>query len=111
MARLLYHLARGRKMDLETHIFDFVRELATSVDSHRTIMFPCMISEICLKDGVPLLPFEETDTPDAPLNYKTTDNLEAKMGARENRAQHALAVQPDEKAHDLTHLAPQLALA
>ncbi|KAL2492465.1 Uncharacterized protein Adt_28093 [Abeliophyllum distichum] len=28
-ARLLYHLARGRKMDLGTHIFDYVRDLAT----------------------------------------------------------------------------------
>ncbi|KAL2474369.1 Uncharacterized protein Adt_35105 [Abeliophyllum distichum] len=33
-ARLLYHLARSRKMDLGTHIFDFVRDLATSVDSN-----------------------------------------------------------------------------
>ncbi|KAL2498184.1 Integrase catalytic domain-containing protein [Abeliophyllum distichum] len=54
-ARLLYHLARGRKMDLGTHIFDFVRDLATSVDSNsqRSIMFPCLISGICLEAWCP----------------------------------------------------------
>ncbi|KAL2465612.1 KRAB-A domain-containing protein 2-like [Abeliophyllum distichum] len=87
-ARLLYHLARGRKMDLGTHIFDFVRDLATSVDSNSqcSIMFPCLLSGICLEVGISLLPFEEANIPEAPLTYKTTDNSEARMQAREIRA-------------------------
>ncbi|KAL2532549.1 Uncharacterized protein Adt_05900 [Abeliophyllum distichum] len=74
--RLLYHLARGRKMDLGTHIFDFVQELAKSIDSnsHLSIMFPCLISGICLEPGVLLLPFEEANTPEALLTHKTIDN-------------------------------------
>ncbi|KAL2474769.1 Uncharacterized protein Adt_35505 [Abeliophyllum distichum] len=81
-ARLLYHLSRDREMDLGTHIFDFVWELATLVDSNNSqcsIMFPCLISGICLEAGVPLLPFEEVDTLEVPLNHMTIDNSEARM--------------------------------
>ncbi|KAL2497811.1 Uncharacterized protein Adt_23361 [Abeliophyllum distichum] len=111
--RLLYHLAWGRKMDLGTHIFDFVQDLATLVDSNsqRSIMFPCLISRICLEASVPLLPFEEADTPEVPLTQKTIDNSEARMRAREIRAQRAPAVQPDEATHDLAPPIPQPALA
>ncbi|KAL2525194.1 hypothetical protein Adt_10248 [Abeliophyllum distichum] len=100
-------------MDLGTHIFDFVQDLETSVDSNsqRSIMFPCMISGICLEAGVPLLPFEEADTPEVPFNHKTTDNFEARMLAREIRAQRAPAVQPDEAVHDRAPPVPQPALA
>ncbi|KAL2474256.1 Envelope-like protein [Abeliophyllum distichum] len=112
-ARLLYHLARGRKMDLGTHIFDFVRDLATSVDSNsqRSIMFPCLISGFCLEASVPLLPFEEADTPKVPPTHKTVDNSKARMRAQDIRARRALAVQPDEAAHDPAPLVPQPALA
>ncbi|KAL2532551.1 Uncharacterized protein Adt_05902 [Abeliophyllum distichum] len=112
-ARLLYHLAWGRKMDLGTHIFDFVQELAKSIDSNSqlSIMFPCLISGICLEPGVLLLPFEESDTPEAPLIHKTIDNSEARMRAREIRKQHAPAVQPNEAAHDLALPIPQPGLA
>ncbi|KAL2486744.1 hypothetical protein Adt_31500 [Abeliophyllum distichum] len=73
-------------------------------------MFPCLISGICLEARVPLLPFEEVETPNALLNYKTIDNSEAMIRARENRVSRAPVVQPDEKAHDSTHLALQTAL-
>ncbi|KAL2498475.1 Uncharacterized protein Adt_24025 [Abeliophyllum distichum] len=111
-ARLLYHLAQGRKMDLGTHIFDFVQDLATSVDSNsqRSIMLPCLISGICLEAGVSLLPFEEVDTPKVPLTHKTTDNSEARMRAREIRAQRAPVVQPDKAAYDLAPPVPKPAL-
>ncbi|KAL2492598.1 Envelope-like protein [Abeliophyllum distichum] len=112
-ARLLYHLARGRKMDLGTHIFDFVRELATSIDSNsqRSIMFPCLISGMCLEAGVPLLPFEKADTPEVLLTHKTIDNSHARMRAREIRARRAPAVQLDKAAHDRAPPVPQPALA
>ncbi|KAL2462328.1 hypothetical protein Adt_45748 [Abeliophyllum distichum] len=111
-ALLLYHLAQGQKINLATHIFDFVKELATSVDSNfqHTIMFSCLISGIYLETGVPLLLFAKVDTPDVPLNYKTTDNLEARMRAREIRAQRASAVQPDVEVDPIPP-APQPALA
>ncbi|KAL2461860.1 Envelope-like protein [Abeliophyllum distichum] len=112
-ALLLYHLARGIKMDLGTHIFDFVWDLATSVDSNsqRSIMFPCLICRICLEANVPLLLFEEADTPKASLTHMKTKNLEARMRAREIRVQCALVVQPNEAAHDPAPPVPQLALA
>ncbi|KAL2527427.1 hypothetical protein Adt_12481 [Abeliophyllum distichum] len=99
-------------MDLGTHVFDFVRDLATSVDSNsqRSIMFPCMIIGICLEASVPLLPFEEADTLEVPLTHKTTDNSEARMQAREIRARRAPVVQPDEVAHDPAPPVPQPAL-
>ncbi|KAL2471672.1 hypothetical protein Adt_39808 [Abeliophyllum distichum] len=99
-------------MDLGTHIFDFVRELETSVDSNSqcTIMFSCLISGICLEVGVSLLPFEEVETPNVPLNYKTIDNSETMIRAREIRAQRGPIVQPGEEAHDLAPPIPQPAL-
>ncbi|KAL2479466.1 Uncharacterized protein Adt_32432 [Abeliophyllum distichum] len=58
MARLLYHLARGRKMDLGTHIFDFFQDLATSVDSNsqRSIMFPSVQPDETAHDPAPPVP-------------------------------------------------------
>ncbi|KAL2474345.1 hypothetical protein Adt_35081 [Abeliophyllum distichum] len=109
-ARFLYHLARGQKIDLGTHIYDFVRDLATSVDSNnsqRCIMFPCMISGIYLEDRVPLLPFEEADAPEAPLNHKTIENSEAKMLI----SAFCALIRPDEAAHDPAPPVPQPALA
>ncbi|KAL2474766.1 hypothetical protein Adt_35502 [Abeliophyllum distichum] len=91
-----------------------VRELATLVDSNNSqcsIMFPCLIIGICLEAGVPLLPFVEVDTLEVPLNHKTIDNSEAKIRAREIRAQRAPVVQPNEVAHDLAPPIPQPALA
>ncbi|KAL2471944.1 hypothetical protein Adt_40080 [Abeliophyllum distichum] len=76
-------------------------------NSQRSIMFPCLISGICVEVGVPLLPFEEADTPEVPLTHKTIDNSEARMRAREIRTQSAPAVQPDEAAHDLSPPVPQ----
>ncbi|KAL2486970.1 hypothetical protein Adt_31726 [Abeliophyllum distichum] len=100
-------------MDLGVHIFDFVRDLATSVDSNskRSIMFPCLNSGICLEAGVPLLPFEEADTPEFPLTHKKVDNSKARMRAREIRARRTPAVQPDEAAHNPAPPVPQPALA
>ncbi|KAL2486255.1 hypothetical protein Adt_31011 [Abeliophyllum distichum] len=100
-------------MDLGTHIFDFVRDLETSVDStsQRSIMFPCLISGIFLEAGVLLLPFEEADTHEVLLTHKTTGNSEARMRAREIRARRAPVVHPDEAAHDPAHPVPQPALA
>ncbi|KAL2517879.1 Uncharacterized protein Adt_14126 [Abeliophyllum distichum] len=87
-AHLLYHVERGQKVDLGTHMFDFVQELATSVDSNNSqhsIMFPCLISGICLDARVPLLLFKKADTLEALLNHKTVDNSEARMRARDIR--------------------------
>ncbi|KAL2492464.1 hypothetical protein Adt_28092 [Abeliophyllum distichum] len=70
-------------------------------------MFPCLISGICLEAGVPLLPFEEADTPEAPLTDKTMDNSDARIRAREMRAQRAPVVQPDDAAHDPAPPVPQ----
>ncbi|KAL2512760.1 hypothetical protein Adt_18360 [Abeliophyllum distichum] len=70
-----------------------------------------MQSWIFLEAGVPLLRFEEADTPEVPLTHKAVDNSEARMRAREIRARRAPTVQPDEATHDPAPLVPQPALA
>ncbi|KAL2481372.1 Uncharacterized protein Adt_34338 [Abeliophyllum distichum] len=75
-AILLHHLARLRKIDLGAHIFEFIRELATAVDSQRTIHFSCLISGLCLTQGVSLFPTKEADLPTALLNARSIENSE-----------------------------------
>ncbi|KAL2497431.1 Uncharacterized protein Adt_22981 [Abeliophyllum distichum] len=90
-ARLLYHLARGSKMDLGTYIFDFVRDLATSVasNSQHSIMFPCLISGICLEAGVLLLPFETLLKSLSPIRQLTIQ----RPGCEPERSEHSLLQQ------------------
>ncbi|KAL2518091.1 Uncharacterized protein Adt_14338 [Abeliophyllum distichum] len=102
-AILLHHLARLRKIDLGAHIFEFVRELATTVDSQRTIHFPCLISGLCLTQGVSLFPTEEADPPAALLNARSVENSKTKIAARGGRvhaapAMHAGEDYPDDDA-------------
>ncbi|KAL2455653.1 Uncharacterized protein Adt_47179 [Abeliophyllum distichum] len=87
-AILLHHLARLRKIDLGTHIFEFVRELATAMDSQRTIHFS-VLSGLCLAQGVPLFPTEEADPPAALLNARSVENSETKIAARRGGQVHA----------------------
>ncbi|KAL2543366.1 Uncharacterized protein Adt_04344 [Abeliophyllum distichum] len=91
-AILLHHLARLRKIDLGAHIFEFVRELATTVDSQRTIHFSCLISGLCLTQGVSLFPTEEADPPAALLNALSVENSETKIAARGGRVHDAPAM-------------------
>ncbi|KAL2453357.1 Uncharacterized protein Adt_49143 [Abeliophyllum distichum] len=88
-AILLHHLARLRKIDLGAHIFEFVRELATAMDSQRTIHFSCLISGLCLAQGVSLFPTEEADPPAALLNARSVENSETKIAARRGGRVHA----------------------
>ncbi|KAL2462127.1 Uncharacterized protein Adt_45547 [Abeliophyllum distichum] len=81
-AILLHHLAWLRKIDLRAHIFEFIRELATAVDSQRTIHFSCLISGLCLTQGVSLFPTEEANPPAALLNARSVENSETKIAAR-----------------------------
>ncbi|KAL2490580.1 hypothetical protein Adt_26208 [Abeliophyllum distichum] len=86
---LLHHLARLRKIDLGAHIFEFVRELATAMDSQCTIHFSCLISGLCLAQGVSLFPTEEADPPAALLNARSVENSETKIAARRGGRVHA----------------------
>ncbi|KAL2458489.1 hypothetical protein Adt_45914 [Abeliophyllum distichum] len=91
-AILLHHLARLRKIDLGTHIFEFIRELATAVDSQRTIHFSCHISGLCLTQGVLLFPNEEADPPSPLLNACSVENSETKIVAGCGRVHAAPAM-------------------
>ncbi|KAL2470763.1 putative S-locus lectin protein kinase family protein [Abeliophyllum distichum] len=99
-AILLHHLARLRKIDLGAHIFEFVRELATAVDSQRTIHFSCLISGLCLTQGVSLFPTEEADPPAALLNARSVENSETKIVARGGRVHVAPAMNAGEDYPD-----------
>ncbi|KAL2527131.1 Uncharacterized protein Adt_12185 [Abeliophyllum distichum] len=88
-AILLHHLARLRKIDLGAHIFEFIRELATAVDSQRTIHFACLISGLCPTQGVSLFPTEEADPPAPLLNARSVENSETKIVAGGGRVHAA----------------------
>ncbi|KAL2518136.1 Uncharacterized protein Adt_14383 [Abeliophyllum distichum] len=66
--QFLYHLASGNKIDLENHIFCFIVDLASPCVSGRSSMFSCLISIICLLEGVLLLLDEELETHEPPIN-------------------------------------------
>ncbi|KAL2461705.1 Uncharacterized protein Adt_45125 [Abeliophyllum distichum] len=74
-------LARLRKIDLGAHIFEFIRELATAVDSQCMIPFSCLISGLCLTQGVSLFPTEESDPPAPILNARSVENSKTKIAA------------------------------
>ncbi|KAL2497857.1 hypothetical protein Adt_23407 [Abeliophyllum distichum] len=99
-AILLHHLARLRKIDLGAHIFEFVRELATAVDSQHTIYFSFLISGLCLTQGVSLFPTEEADPPAALLNARSVENSETKIAARGGRVHAAPAMNAGEDYPD-----------
>ncbi|KAL2458491.1 Uncharacterized protein Adt_45921 [Abeliophyllum distichum] len=105
-AILLHHLARLRKIDLGTHIFEFIRELATAVDSQRTIHFSCLISELCLTQGVSLFPTEEAEPSSPLLNARSVENSETKITAGGGRVHATPAMNDSEDYPDDAAPAP-----
>ncbi|KAL2480754.1 Uncharacterized protein Adt_33720 [Abeliophyllum distichum] len=105
-AILLHHLARLRKIDLGAHIFEFIRELATAVDSQHTIHFSCLISGLCLTQGVSLFPTEEADPPAPLLNARSVKNSETKIAAGGGRVHAAPAMNAGEDYPDDATPAP-----
>ncbi|KAL2526277.1 Uncharacterized protein Adt_11331 [Abeliophyllum distichum] len=80
-AQFLYHLASGHRIDLGEHIFRFIVDLAAQYASSRSPMFPCLISALCLADGVPLLPHEEPESPEPSITKQTLGNPVARRAA------------------------------
>ncbi|KAL2490956.1 Uncharacterized protein Adt_26584 [Abeliophyllum distichum] len=80
-AQFLYHLACGYKIDLGNHIFRFIVDLTSQCVSGRSPMFPCLISVLCLVEGVPLLPYEEPETPEPLINKWTLGHPTARRAA------------------------------
>ncbi|KAL2458490.1 Uncharacterized protein Adt_45915 [Abeliophyllum distichum] len=105
-AILLHHLAGLCKIDLGTHIFEFIRELATAVDSQHTIHFSYLISGLCLTQGVSLFPTEEADLPAPLLNARSVENSETKIAARGGRVHAAPAMNVGEDYPDDAAPAP-----
>ncbi|KAL2458495.1 Uncharacterized protein Adt_45920 [Abeliophyllum distichum] len=110
-AILLHHLARLYKIDLGTHIFEFIRELAIAVDSQRTIHFSYLISGLCLTQGVSLFPTEEADPPSLLLNARSVKNSETKIAARGSKVHGAPAMNAGEDYLDDAAPVPPPALA
>ncbi|KAL2532400.1 Uncharacterized protein Adt_05751 [Abeliophyllum distichum] len=57
-ARLLYHLAHGRKMDLENYIYTLISMLGFQTDKRHIDIFPALISGIYEAAGVQISPAE-----------------------------------------------------
>ncbi|KAL2505070.1 hypothetical protein Adt_20691 [Abeliophyllum distichum] len=105
-AIFLFYLARIRKLVLGANILKFIRELATEVYPQRTIQVFCLISGICLTQGVFTLPTKEVELPIALLNASSVKNLENKMKASCNKIPPVPTVEKDEEYHDQTPPAP-----
>ncbi|KAL2491697.1 Uncharacterized protein Adt_27325 [Abeliophyllum distichum] len=80
-AQFLYHLASGHRIDLGEHIFFFIVDLASQYASSRSPMFPCLISALCLANGVPLLPHEEPESPEPPITKQILGHPVARRAA------------------------------
>ncbi|KAL2542747.1 Uncharacterized protein Adt_03725 [Abeliophyllum distichum] len=73
-ARLLYHLAHGRKMDLENYIYTLISMLKFQTDKRHTAIFPALISGICEAAGVQISPAEPVMKAKGPINRFTLEN-------------------------------------
>ncbi|KAL2531626.1 Envelope-like protein [Abeliophyllum distichum] len=57
-ARLLYHLAHERKIDLGNYIYTLISMLGFQTDKRHTAIFPALISGVCEAAGVQISPAE-----------------------------------------------------
>ncbi|KAL2517357.1 Uncharacterized protein Adt_13604 [Abeliophyllum distichum] len=73
-ARLLYHLAHGRKIDLENYIYTLISMLGFQTDKRYTAIFPALISGICKEAGVHILPAEPVLKAKEPINCHAFEN-------------------------------------
>ncbi|KAL2542716.1 Uncharacterized protein Adt_03694 [Abeliophyllum distichum] len=74
-ARLLYHLAYGKKMDLENYIYTLIRMLGFQTDERYTAIFPALISGICEKVGIQILPVEPILKAKRPIHCYALENV------------------------------------
>ncbi|KAL2472299.1 Uncharacterized protein Adt_40435 [Abeliophyllum distichum] len=102
-AQFLYHLACGHKIDLGNHIFRFIVDLASQCASGRSPMFPCLISALCLAEGMSLLPHEEPKAPEPPINKRTLGHSTARRAA-----DNPTPIPADETDHLLRQIFTQL---
>ncbi|KAL2486470.1 Uncharacterized protein Adt_31226 [Abeliophyllum distichum] len=51
-AQFIYHLAHGKKIDLESYIYTLISTLGFQTDKRHTAIFPALISDICKEAGV-----------------------------------------------------------
>ncbi|KAL2517764.1 Uncharacterized protein Adt_14011 [Abeliophyllum distichum] len=73
-ARLLYHLAHGRKMDLENYIYTLISMLGFQTDKRHAAIFPALISGICEAAGVHISPAEPVMKTKGPINRFDLEN-------------------------------------
>ncbi|KAL2461371.1 Envelope-like protein [Abeliophyllum distichum] len=73
-ARLLYHLAHGRKMDLENYIYTLISMLGFQTDKRHTAIFQALISGICEAVGVQISPAEPVIKDKGPINRFALEN-------------------------------------
>ncbi|KAL2517977.1 hypothetical protein Adt_14224 [Abeliophyllum distichum] len=73
-ARLLYHLAHGRKMDLGNYIYTLISMLGFQTDKRHTAIFPALISGIYEAAGVQISPAEPVMKTKGPINRFALEN-------------------------------------
>lgn len=67
-AKLLFHLAWGLKIDLETFIHNQIVEFSSAPQLNQNMIFPSLICCICLSTRVWLLPVEQPTPPNDAVN-------------------------------------------
>ncbi|KAL2471673.1 Uncharacterized protein Adt_39809 [Abeliophyllum distichum] len=73
-ARFLYHLARGRKIDLESYIYTWISTLGFQTDKRHTAIFSTLISGICKEVGVQISTAELVMKSRRPINRCALEN-------------------------------------
>ncbi|KAL2461519.1 Uncharacterized protein Adt_44939 [Abeliophyllum distichum] len=73
-ARLLYHLAHGRKMDLENYIYTLISMLGFQTNKRYTAIFPALISGIYEAAGVQISPAEPVLKAKGAINRYALEN-------------------------------------
>ncbi|KAL2497019.1 Uncharacterized protein Adt_22569 [Abeliophyllum distichum] len=73
-ARLLYHLAHGRNMDLENYIYTLISMLGFQTNKRHATIFPALISGVCKEKRVHILPTQLILKAKEPINRYALEN-------------------------------------
>ncbi|KAL2526953.1 Uncharacterized protein Adt_12007 [Abeliophyllum distichum] len=95
-ARLFYHLAYGRKIDLGNYIYTFISTLGFQIDKRHTDIFSALISGICKEAGVQLLLVESILKSNGLINRYALKNAR-RHTSRAMKAAPATDEQPQEE--------------
>ncbi|KAL2465495.1 Envelope-like protein [Abeliophyllum distichum] len=106
-ARLLYHLAHRRKVDLGNYIYTLISMLRFQTDKRYTTIFPALISGICEAAGIQISPVEPVIKAKGPINRFALENARRHTARAVGVVPNAQDQPPEEHAAVPQPIAPQ----